>query len=287
MISRDLVAAQRTYPFFVIVGLGACLAVLTAAPAHGWRLHARTVEYQGTVTSCDKKTYHSACTVRTRECLSSDYPVWAWAHASGHKSCRLHLDTANTVGAYAHAHHGPHSTSACMKGSIEDRYAGDDRSSAPVLGSADGSDETIPASLTFAIEIPPPRDGQGNLAYASVEVDSNEAGGIRLRFAPRSKLQLDSRSLGPDRVGVLALRVCVADEEGKRLDDGLVELTVGEGDQRLRKSGLFETMDLRVAPHSSYDGVWVVDLGSANLTVDWLSLDDEFELLVENAGLDF
>src|SRR5262245_54143582 len=258
MIAQDA-NKRRGTPLFILVGvLSVCVTMFLVRPAFAWKLHARTVANNGESSSCDRKTSHVGCLKRTRECLSVEHPVSAWAHASYHGGCKRHLDVFATPGGFAHAHHGPHSESACMRDSIESHYA----SEGLQIGLGDQVvDEDMPAHFQFNITIPPSPAERGSFAYTSVEVGKGEKSETSISFSPGSRLQVDAHALGPDRAGVIAVRACVASEDGKRYQDGLLELLVDGANQRLKKSGLFEKADISVTPHKTYEGVWVVELG--------------------------
>ena len=105
-----------------------------------------------------------------------------------------------------------------------------------------------------------------------------------MSFDSQSRLQLDARDLGPENLAVMALRTCLATEDGSRHEDGIIEFTFIGGSARVRSTGLYSGEQLTAEPHAAHEGVWVVDLGNVALSADWLSLESEFELLIEVAG---
>ena len=103
-------------------------------------------------------------------------------------------------------------------------------------------------------------------------------------FAPQSRLQIDTRE-GPEEIAtVVAIRICVASEDGSKVEEGLIEFIEDEGNRRVRAEGLFEG---RVPEPSSYDskeGVWNVPLGEVELRFDWIKAEGQTEVLVEAAA---
>lgn len=279
-----MVAAKRLPLLAGAALLG--MAALPADPAGAWRLHARAVANNGgSPAVCDKKAVHIGCSRKTRECFAADNPTSAWAHASYHKKCKRHLDAWATPGASAHAHHGPHSPGPCLRDSIEDRYHLDPVDTLAASPAAP-EDEDEPATFDFALKLPPPKDAAGTLAYASLDADAGAERGTKLAFAPGSRIQVSARDIGPSRAAMAAIRACVATEDGKRLQDGLIELVVDEEGRHLNAGGLFKEMRLEVKRHETLPDVWVVDLGGVAMALDWLPFRSDIEVLLENAALE-